>query len=140
MTFKLGSSDINSGFVTSRYDEVIPPLVTREPWVRPSSWIDIPANPNGDNVFYGILPVYDTDQEVVINTCFQSINHLDSFKPTLINTNISFNGSTLMASGAIDQVAEALESGVNGTAGFTNVDIYSNQISLMTSKGWTVTT
>jgi hypothetical protein len=77
---------------------------------------------------------------VVINACFENISHLDSFKPTLINTNISFNNSVLMASGAIDQVAEALESGVNGTAGFTNVDIYSNQISLMTSKGWTVTT
>lgn len=77
---------------------------------------------------------------IEINACFESMSHLDSFKPTLINTNISFNNSTLMASGAIDQLVEALESGVNGTVGFTNVDIYSNQISLMNSKGWTVTT
>jgi len=95
------------------------------PWLRSQNVREIPAwNLSG----------------VVINTCFENMSHLDSFKPTLINTNISFNNSTLMASGAIDQVAEALESGVNGTAGFTNVDIYSNQISLMNSKGWTVTT
>ena len=73
--FKLGNTEVNATAVTENYESVVPDQIVIEDWVKPSTWLDPPANPNGDDVIYGILPVYDTDQEEVIITFYFGNNN-----------------------------------------------------------------
>jgi hypothetical protein len=73
--FKLGNTEVNATAVTENYESMVPDQRARKDWVKPSTWLDPPANPNGDDVIYGILPVYDTDQEEVIITFYFGNNN-----------------------------------------------------------------
>jgi len=75
MTFKVGNTEINATIATENYKSIVPDEITIEDWVKPDTWLDPPANPNGDDVIYGILPVYDTDQEEVIITFYFGNNN-----------------------------------------------------------------